>query len=115
MMKAFGHKYSSSPGEVKAAARRVIDVLELLATQLRPQRGAGRRFLVGDALSAVDVYWATFCNLISPLPAPQLPMPENLRALFTASEPDIQGALDRALLEHRDRIYQEYLGLPVEL
>jgi glutathione S-transferase len=115
MMKGFAHKYGSSPAEAKAAGQRVIDVLGLLARQLRQQRAAGRAFLVGDRLSAADVYWATFSNLIAPLPAPQLPLPENVRALFTASEPEVKAALDPALLEHRDRIYQQHLKLPMEL
>jgi glutathione S-transferase len=114
-MKAFGFKYGSSPGEVKAAGQRVMEVLQLLGRQLRQQQAAGRRFLVGDALSAADIYWATFCNLISPLPPEQLPLPDNLRGLFSAREPEIVAALDPALLEHRDRVYRQYLKLPVEL
>jgi glutathione S-transferase len=115
MMKGFAFKYGSGPDEIKAAQQRVIEVLGLLGRQLREQRAAGRSFLVGDALSALDVYWATFCNLVSPLPAPQLPVPENVRAMFAAREPEVLAALDPALLEHRDRIYQQYLKLPVEL
>jgi glutathione S-transferase len=114
-MRAFAQKYGSGPAEVKAASQRVAEVLGLLAGQLRQQRGSGRDFLVGDRLSAADVYWATFCNLIAPLPPPQLPLPENVRAMFTANEPEIRAALDPALLAHRDRIYQQYLKLPVEL
>jgi glutathione S-transferase len=115
MLQGFARKYGSGPAELKAADRRVAEVLGLLARQLRTQRAAGREFLVGDRLSAVDLYWATFCNLVAPLPPAQLPMPENLRAQFGALEPEVAAALDPALLEHRDRIYRQYLKLPVEL
>jgi glutathione S-transferase len=111
----FARKYGSGPVELKAANQRVAEVLGLLARQLREQRAAGREFLVGDRLSAVDLYWATFCNLVAPLPPSQLPMPEDRRAQFGALEPEVKAALDPALLEHRDRIYRQYLRLPVEL
>jgi glutathione S-transferase len=112
MMQGMVRKYGSSPGELKAAGQRVVDVLKLLSAQLRR---AGKGFLVGSSLSAVDIYWATFCNLFAPLPPAQLALPESLRAMFSAREPEIQAALDPALLEHRDRIYRQYLKLPVEL
>jgi len=112
MMKGLAQKYGSSPAEVKAAGQRVIDVLELLSAQLR---SAGKGFLVGSALSAVDIYWATFCNLVSPLPPEHLPLPDNIRAMFAARQPEVLAALDPALLAHRDRIYRDYLRLPVEL
>ena len=70
---------------------------------------------MGNALSAVDIYWATFCNLLAPLPQDQLPLPENMRPLFTASEPEVVAALTPPLVEHRDSIYANYLRLPVEL
>jgi glutathione S-transferase len=112
LMQGMARKYGSSPGEVKAAGQRVVDVLGLLSRQLR---ASGKGFLVGSSLSAVDLYWATFCNLISPLPPAQLALAESMRAMFSAPEPEIQAALDPALLEHRDRIYRQYLKLPVEL
>ncbi|MEE9281390.1 MAG: hypothetical protein V3V67_14550 [Myxococcota bacterium] len=111
----FARKYGSSPGEMKSATGRVVDVLRLLAVQLRRQHDAGREFLVGETLSAADIYWATFCNLISPLPDDQLPLAAEVRKGFTADDPQVRLALDPLLIEHRDTIYQEYLQLPVEL
>ena len=55
---AYGHKYGSSGTDVGSAVQRVTDVLQLLSRQLARQREAGSEFLVGDSLSAVDVYWA---------------------------------------------------------
>jgi hypothetical protein len=70
---------------------------------------------MGPSLSALDVYWATFCNLISPLPPDLLPIPERMRPMFTATEPEILSILDAGLLEHRDFVYREHLELPVPL
>jgi hypothetical protein len=70
---------------------------------------------MGRSLSALDVYWATFCNLISPLPPDLLPMPERMRPMFAATEQEILSILDDGLLAHRDFIYREYLELPVPL
>lgn len=111
----FARKYGSSPEGMDRATQRVVDVLRLLARQLRQQREAEREFLVGDALSAVDVYWAAFCNLVSPLSEDRMPLTPEVRRAFTADDPQVRLALDPLLLEHRDRVYERYLRLPVEL
>ncbi len=111
----FVQKYASGPDDVKSATQRVIDVLELLTDQLRRQRDSGSEFLVGKTLSAADIYWATFCNLVSPLSNDKMPMSDEMRKIFTARDPQVLAALDPILLEHRDAIYERYLVVPVEL
>jgi hypothetical protein len=108
-------KYGYTPESAAAALGRVVDVLTVLSDRLRRQREAGDRYLIGDSLSALDVYWATFCNLIAPLPPDLLPMPERMRPMFTATEPEILSILDGGLLEHRDFVYRKHLELPVRL
>ena len=77
---------------------------------------SGGAYLLGDGLTALDLYWATFCNLIAPLPPDQLPMAERMRPMFTATEPDVHELLAKTgLLAHRDRIYRDHLELPVVL
>jgi glutathione S-transferase len=115
LSKYLGDKYGYSAGAGAAAQQRVIDVLTLLRDRLASQRKAGRRYLIGDALSAVDVYWATFCNLLSPLPPEQCPIPDAMRPIFTATEPAVIALLEEGLLAHRDFLYAEHLPLPVEL
>jgi hypothetical protein len=98
---------------VERAARRTCEILGLLSDQLRRQREAGSRFLVGERLSAVDIYWAAFSNLIAPLPPDKSPMPDYIRGPYGSwdatpgSKP-----VDPALLAHRDFVFEEYLGLP---
>ena len=91
------------------------EILRLLADQLQRQRAAGRRYFIGDGLSALDVYWATFANMLDPLPRELLPMDEGMRALFGVPPPEVRTALDRELHAHRDFVYRTHLRLPVEL
>lgn len=112
---SMGRKYGSSRGEEGAASARSAEVLGVLSRQLERQQRAGRRHLVGNALSAADIYWATFSNLVAPLPPEQLAMPEALRPAFTAREPAVLAALSPALLAHRDYVFASHLRLPMEL
>ncbi len=109
-----GRKYGYSPAEAKEAPRRTQDILATLSSQLREQHGRGSRFFVGTALSALDLYWATFAAMVDPLPPHLCPMDENLRASYTLADPQLLAAVDPFLLEHRDFIYEEYLELPLD-
>jgi glutathione S-transferase len=115
MLAGMASRYAYSEAAASAAPARAAEILTLLADQLRGQRAAGHTYLVGDRLSALDLYWAAFAALVEPLPAEQCTMPAHLRAGYGAPHPAIEAALDRALLDHRDRIYAEYLELPIDL
>jgi glutathione S-transferase len=107
-------RYGYSSGAAEAAPARAAEVLALLASQLREQRERGCRFFVADALSALDVYWAAFAALVSPLPDSECPMPAFLRAQYEVADPVVRAAVDPLLLEHRDFIYREFLPLPLD-
>jgi len=111
MARWLGDKYGYRPDAHAVAEQRVVEVLGLLSDSLRANGGA---YLLGE-LSALDLYWATFCNLISPLPPEQLPLPEAMRSMFTAIEPAVCDALTPELEALRDRVYERHLVLPVEL
>jgi glutathione S-transferase len=114
IMRRLGARYGYSRSAAAAAPERCAEILRLLASRLRRQRESGRRFFVGESLSALDVYWAVFTALASPLPAEICPMPEFLRTLYQATSPVVIAALDPILLEHRDFIYEEFLELPLD-
>ncbi|MCA9503234.1 MAG: glutathione S-transferase C-terminal domain-containing protein [Spirochaetaceae bacterium] len=110
-----GYKYRSSPAEVAEAEVRIREILGLLVDRLEASRARGGRYLLGDRLTALDVYWATFCNLLAPLPEAQMALPETLRPAFTTRDAETRALLDRGLLAHRDFVYETHLELPVEL
>jgi glutathione S-transferase len=111
----FQQRYGSGRAERRSAKKRVVEVLGLLAGILREQRARGREFLVGSRPSAVDLYWATFSNMISLLPDERLPLPEGVRRGFSTSDRVLHEAVAPELIVHRDAIYQRYLRLPVEV
>jgi hypothetical protein len=87
----------------------------MLASRLQSQKAADSRFYVGDSLSALDIYSATFVGLLSPLPPDQVSLPEEMRAGFEAMDEGTKQAFDPILIEHRDYIYSKFLELPVKL
>jgi glutathione S-transferase len=107
-------KYGYDADASKTAPQRIAGSLAALAAQLKQQQARGVDFLVGEGLSAADIYLVTFLNLVMPLPPEQCPMPDAFRAGFTAREPEILAALDPVLLAHRDRIFQAHFKSPME-
>ena len=109
----FGNKYGYSPEAAEAAPERMATVVGSLAAQLEQQQARGSRFFIGNQLSALDIYWATFAALVQPLSEELCPMATAFRAFYVTTEPVVVAALAPALLEQRDFIYQEYLELPI--
>ncbi len=107
--------YQYSDEAAARASKNCAVILNRIAAQLRAQRERGERYLVGDSLSALDIHWATFAALVSPLPDELCPMPDYLRQSYGHLDETVAAAANAApeLLEHRDFIYREYLELPV--
>jgi glutathione S-transferase len=110
-----GSRYGYGRYPMETIDRRVAELLQLFGALLRGPRAGGARFLIGDRLTALDLYWASFAALIEPLPPEQCPMFDIMRPLYTLSDPSLRPLVDPALLAHRDWIYQQYLPLPVPL
>ena len=113
---AFQRKYGYSPATAAAAPQRIVQIMQLFTSRLEQQHARKYRFLVGDRLSALDIYWATFISRIQPLSEDLCRMEE--RAFFIevlADHPLIKAAMNPVLLAHRDFVYHNYLELPVDL
>lgn len=108
-------RYGWDPEIAAAAPARVAAILRTFVAQLAAQRDAGRRYLVGDALSVLDIWWAAFAVMIEPLPHELCPMRADTRMAYQVRDPVVRDASDPALIAHRDFIYREHLELPVRL
>jgi glutathione S-transferase len=110
-----GGKYGYSPELGATAGARVAALAGMLVARLRAQRAAGSRYYVGDSLTAVDVYSATFTAMFGPLPPDRCEMRHGMRAVFEMRDAQTEAALDPILFEHRDMMYAKHLELPLSL
>ena len=110
-----GKKYGYSPDAGAASGARVAQLLGQLAARLRAQHEAGSRYCVGDSLTAVDVYAATFMAMFRPLPPEHCAMDAGTRAAFETQDTQTAAALDPILFVHRDMMYAQHLELPLSL
>lgn len=106
-------KYGHTPQAAVEATARIVSILGMLDAELGHQRARGRKFLIGDSLSALDLYWAAFCGLFSPMPPDRCPMATSYRSAYSNDDPAIAKVLTPSLLAHRDFIYDTYLELPI--
>jgi glutathione S-transferase len=113
--KYLAEKYGYSPDTGAAAGSRVADLLRMLAKRLKAQREAGSSYYVGHALTAADVYGATFMALFRPLPPEQCKMRDSTRAALETRDAKTEAALSPILFDHRDMVYSKHLELPLSL
>ena len=107
-------KYGYDAASAARAPARCLSILRMLSERLAVQQAAGKRFLVGDHLSAADLYWATFAAMIEPLPHELCPMPQMVRQAYQVTDPELRAAAGEHLLAHRDAIYRDFLELPMD-
>lgn len=107
-------KYRYNEADVALATQREAATLRLLADELKTQRERGCVYFVGDMLSAVDFYWAAFCNILDLLPASDMPLADGFRTMFEAIDGEVAAALDPILLEHRDNMMRAHFRVPME-
>ncbi len=115
LMQRMAERYGYSPEAAAPAPERAADILRLFASRLEAQHERGQRYLLGDSLTALDVFWATFAALVEPLPEELCPMPAPMRGQYLVTHPLVREAAAPALMEHRDFVYREHLELPVDL
>jgi glutathione S-transferase len=110
-----GKKYGYSTEAGAAADTRVVEMLGTLTSRLAAQRATGSRYLVGDSLTAADIYCAALVAMFRPLANAQCAMEPSTRAAFENCDGATLAALDPMLFEHRDMMYREHLELPLSL
>ncbi len=113
-IRRIAERYDCTPDVVAAAPGRIIAILRFLAKTLEDQHAKGRRYLIGEALSAADIYWACFSNMLLPLREEDCPMPPYLREAYGHSGGGVPDAITSALIAHRDAIFAEHIGLPLD-
>lgn len=110
-----GEKYGYQPSDAHRYQQEVIAGLQYLNHRLAEQKKQGSAYLVGDRLSAADIYSACFMAYFKPLDERHCAMIPMMRTVFESMDDAVFDALGQALMTHRDFIYQEFLELPLML
>ena len=106
-------KYGYSKKAAEIANERIVGVFNQLNAQLAAQKKIGSKYLIGDCLSALDVYHACFFGLFKPMEQDRCPMATDFRPFYECSENVVLESLSPSLQEHRNYIYKNYLELPI--
>jgi glutathione S-transferase len=100
-----------------AIAARILEVMAKLEHQLQSQLAAGKRYLVGDTLSLVDIYFSCFSQFFDTLAPDVNPMPDQVRKTWgmVAARMETDGySMSPQLLALRDHVFEEHIGLPLD-
>lgn len=113
-MQTMADRYAYTEAAYAGCEARLVTILGWLRDLLVKQGAAGSDYLVGDALTAADLYLANFVGMLDPLPEAMNPMPPQMRASYSYRTDALAGALADELLAHRDRIYQRHIPTPLD-
>ncbi|MCR9277083.1 MAG: hypothetical protein NXH85_03840 [Pseudomonadaceae bacterium] len=107
-------EYGWSDESVLRAADNIEALLSLLDAKLALQSQRGSKYFVGNTMTAVDVYWAYFSQLVAILPQDRNPIPDSLRQFWGAVAPRLNSPVPERLLAHRDFMFDTHLSLPMD-
>lgn len=115
-----GRKYGYSEAASAAAPGKIAEVLRLIDRRLEAAERRGSKYLVGDAVTAVDVYWATFSMCVLTAPPELMPLTQQNRGMlkfFAANgqNPAIAEALTQRIETHQRYILTTYCETPAVL
>ncbi len=113
-------KYGYSEAASAAAPGKVAEVLELIDRRLASQEAVGSPYLVGESVSAADVYWATMSMSLLP-PSPEImPVTQQNKGMLKyfamcGQTPVIAEALTERIGNHQRYILSTYCETPAVL
>lgn len=107
-------RYGDPSSSAEKAKARMAAILGLLSQRLHANKKKGSPFLVGDKLTAADIYWTTFSTLVAPIRDEFCPMPEAYREMGEAMGADLGDAVDPILIEHREHVLSNHCPLPLK-
>ena len=115
-----GRKYGYSEVASAAAPAKVAKVLALLDRRLQSQAEQGSKYLVGNAVSAADIYWATMSMCVTATPSDLMPVTQQNQGMLkffaaNAKNPVIAEALSPRIEDHQRYILTTYCETPAVL
>lgn len=103
----------SNGASLDHAAARASQILDMLAGRIAKQHDRGSDYLVGDVLTAADIYWTCFSNLVAPMAEADCPIPQFYREWAAGCAQLIGRPVPDLLIAHRERILRRHFILPM--
>jgi glutathione S-transferase len=115
-----GRKYGFSEEASAVAPGKIAAVLKLIDQRLEAQQGNGSRYLVGDALTAADVYWATMSLCVLPALPEIMPLTQQNQGMLkffamNGQIPAVADALSERIEAHQRYVLSTYCETPAVL
>jgi len=115
-----GRKYGYSEAASLRAPDKIAEILALIDDRLKAQEQRGSRFLVGDVLSAADLYWATMSMSVVAAPPEIMPRTQQNKGMLRFFEnnskiPEIAKVLSKTVEEHQLYILTTFCEAPAVL
>lgn len=113
-------KYGYSEEASAAAPGKVAEVLKLIDDHLAAQELDGSRYLVGNAVTAADIYWATMSMCVLVPPPEIMPLTQQNKGMLkyfamNGQIPVIAEALTERIGQHQRYILSTYCETPAVL
>ena len=113
-------KYGYSDEASAKAPIKMAEIIRMIDRQLEKQLEKGSKYLIGDKISAIDIYWSTISMTILPASLeimPKTKQNEGMLFFFEANSkiPEIKEVLTDRILSHRDYILKTYCETPAVL
>lgn len=115
VIQRMGVKYRYNNADAELANERLVKAFTALDSVLKKQLDAGHQYFMGAAVTALDFYWAAFCNIANCPGDEQVPLSPEWRAVFGPLDPPVEAALSAELRAHRDHMMTNYFKIPMEL
>ena len=115
-----GRKYGYSEEASSNAPAKVAEVISLIDSRLEEQEKLGSPYLVGNMLTAADIYWATLSMSTLPVPPEIMPKTQQNQGMLMWFEgnskiPEIAEALTQRVEDHQRYILTTYCETPAVL
>ena len=113
-------KYGYSDDASSVAPTKMAEIISLIDSQLKSQEENNSKYLVGDSLSAADIYWSTISMTVLSASSEIMPRTKQNEGMLHAFEgiskiPEIKEVLSDRILSHRDYILKTYCETPAVL
>eukprot|EP01062_Namystynia_karyoxenos_P062232 TRINITY_DN55147_c0_g1_i1.p1 TRINITY_DN55147_c0_g1~~TRINITY_DN55147_c0_g1_i1.p1 ORF type:complete len:265 (+),score=62.40 TRINITY_DN55147_c0_g1_i1:80-874(+) len=112
-------KYGYTPEAEKAAPGKLCAILAVFDKRLAAQQAKGSKFLVGDSLSAADLYFTGSTIAVDPPGTDIIPRTQQGAALVerfgSLNTREIKDAFTPRLRAFRDFIFKTYVQCPMDL